>query len=92
MNLDSLREHCLSLPGATENIQWGAGLVFKIGGKMFTVASTEPGETRVSFKCTPDEFAELVEQEASSRRITSRVTTGSRCCAGTRRPTARSVG
>ena len=63
MNLDSLREYCLSLPDATENIQWGADLVFKIGGKMFTVASTEPAETKVSFKCTPDEFAELVEQD-----------------------------
>jgi predicted DNA-binding protein (MmcQ/YjbR family) len=63
MNLDSLREYCLSFPDATENIQWGADLVFKIGGKMFAVASTEPGETKVSFKCTPEEFAELVEQD-----------------------------
>jgi predicted DNA-binding protein (MmcQ/YjbR family) len=63
MKLDSLREYCLSLPDATENIQWGADLVFKIGGKMFTVASTEPGEAKVSFKCTPEEFAELVEQD-----------------------------
>jgi predicted DNA-binding protein (MmcQ/YjbR family) len=63
VNLDSLREYCLSLPDATENIQWGADLVFKIGGKMFTVASTEPGQSKVSFKCTPEEFAELVEQD-----------------------------
>lgn len=63
MNLDALREHCLSFPDATENVQWGADLVFKVGGKMFTVASTEPGETKVSFKCTPEEFAELVEQD-----------------------------
>lgn len=63
MNLDSLRTYCLALPDATENVQWGADLVFKIGGKMFTVASTEPGETKVSFKCTPEEFAELVEQD-----------------------------
>jgi predicted DNA-binding protein (MmcQ/YjbR family) len=63
VKLDSLREYCLSLPEATENIQWGADLVFKVGGKMFTVASTEPAETKVSFKCTPEEFAELVEQD-----------------------------
>jgi predicted DNA-binding protein (MmcQ/YjbR family) len=63
MTLDSLRDYCLSLPDATENIQWGADLVFKVGGKMFTVASTEPGDTKVSFKCTPEEFAELVEQD-----------------------------
>lgn len=33
MNLDSLREYCLSFPAATENGQWGADLVFKIDGK-----------------------------------------------------------
>jgi predicted DNA-binding protein (MmcQ/YjbR family) len=63
VNLESLRQYCLSFPAATENIQWGADLVFKVGGKMFTVASTEPGETKVSFKCTPEEFAQLVEQD-----------------------------
>jgi predicted DNA-binding protein (MmcQ/YjbR family) len=63
MNLERLREYCLSCPDATEHVQWGADLVFKVGGKMFTVASTEPGEAKVSFKCTPEEFAELVEQD-----------------------------
>ena len=63
MNLESLRQYCLSFPDATENVQWGADLVFKIGGKMFTVACLTPGETKVSFKCTPEEFAELVEHE-----------------------------
>jgi predicted DNA-binding protein (MmcQ/YjbR family) len=63
VNLDSLREYCLSFPDATENVQWGADLVFKVGGKMFTVASTDPGDTKFSFKCTPEEFAELIEQD-----------------------------
>jgi predicted DNA-binding protein (MmcQ/YjbR family) len=63
MNLESLRAYCLSFPDATEQVQWGADLVFKIGGKMFTVACLDPGETKVSFKCTPEEFAELVEHE-----------------------------
>jgi predicted DNA-binding protein (MmcQ/YjbR family) len=63
VNLDTLREYCLSFPDATENVQWGADLVFKIGGKMFTVACLDPGNTKVSFKCTPEEFGELVEQD-----------------------------
>jgi predicted DNA-binding protein (MmcQ/YjbR family) len=63
VNLESLRAYCLSFPDATEQVQWGADLVFKIGGKMFTVACLDPGETKVSFKCTPEEFAELVEHE-----------------------------
>jgi predicted DNA-binding protein (MmcQ/YjbR family) len=40
MNLERLREHCLGFPGATEQVQWGADLVFKVGGKMFAVAPT----------------------------------------------------
>lgn len=64
MNLERLRKHCMSLPGATEQIQWGADLVFKVGGKMFAVAATEPeAGHRLSFKCSDDGFAELVEHD-----------------------------
>ena len=63
MTQDALRRLCLSFPEATENVQWGADLVFKIGGKMFAVTCLEPGDAKVSFKCTPEEFAELVELE-----------------------------
>ena len=62
MNIEWVREHCLSFPNATENVQWGNDLVFKIGGKMFAVAALEPGDHLFSFKCTPDSFAELVER------------------------------
>ncbi len=37
MNLAWLRTHCLSLPHATEQIQWGDHLLFKIGGKMYAI-------------------------------------------------------
>jgi predicted DNA-binding protein (MmcQ/YjbR family) len=63
MNLESLREYCLSFPDATEKMQWGHDLVFKVGGKMFAVADLTPGEMGVSFKCTVEEFGELIEQE-----------------------------
>jgi len=63
MNIESLRKYCLAFPGATEKVQWGHDLVFKVGGKMFTVANLTEGGTGLSFKCTPEEFAELVEQE-----------------------------
>ena len=62
MNIDWLREHCLSLPHATETVQWGDDLVFKIGGKMFAVVALEPSaQTHLAFKCTPEKFAELTE-------------------------------
>lgn len=64
MNLERLRAHCLSFPGVTEHIQWGSDLVFKVGGKMMAVAATEPGAAPcVSFKCSDEGFAELVEQD-----------------------------
>lgn len=66
MTLEQIRKHCLSFPDATEQIQWGNDLVFKIGGKMFCVACTEPVEppkVAMSFKCDDDTFAELVERD-----------------------------
>src|SRR5215210_9000100 len=64
MNSESVRAHCLSFPHATENVQWGNDLVFKIAGKMFAVMVLEPPAKYVlSFKCTEEKFNELTEQE-----------------------------
>jgi predicted DNA-binding protein (MmcQ/YjbR family) len=63
MNLERLRKQCLSFPGATDQIQWGSNLVFKVGGRIFAIAATEPGGHQLSFKCSDEGFAELVEQE-----------------------------
>jgi predicted DNA-binding protein (MmcQ/YjbR family) len=62
MNVEWLRKVCSTLPHTTEEVLWGADLVFKIGGKMYTVAGLEPGPVCMSFKTTPEEFAELVER------------------------------
>jgi predicted DNA-binding protein (MmcQ/YjbR family) len=43
-------------------VQWVDDLVFKIGGKMFAVTSLEPRDVYLSFKCTPEAFAELTDQ------------------------------
>jgi len=62
MDLDWIRRCCLSFPHATEQVQWGSDLVFKVGGKMFAVAPTEPAPVCLSFKCTLEESAELAER------------------------------
>src|ERR1700731_5423958 len=62
MNVDWLRELCLSFAGATEQIQWGSGLLFKVGGKMFAVTPLEPAPVCLSFKASPEHFAELTER------------------------------
>jgi predicted DNA-binding protein (MmcQ/YjbR family) len=62
MDIDWLREFCLALPHTTENIQWEDDLVFKIVGKMYAVASLEPDDHWLSFKCSPEDFATLVDR------------------------------
>jgi predicted DNA-binding protein (MmcQ/YjbR family) len=62
MNIDWVREHCLSFPGATEQIQWGSDLLFKVGGKMFAAAPLEPAPVCLSFKASGESFAELSER------------------------------
>jgi predicted DNA-binding protein (MmcQ/YjbR family) len=62
MNVDWLREICLSFAGATEQIQWGSDLLFKVGGKMFAVTPLEPAPVYLSFKSSPENFAELTER------------------------------
>jgi predicted DNA-binding protein (MmcQ/YjbR family) len=66
MTLERFRQLCLKHPGATEQIQWGADLVFKVGGKMFAVACTDPAYPNAkacSFKSDGEDFAELCERE-----------------------------
>src|SRR6266851_2651268 len=62
MNVDRLREVCLSFPSSTEQVQWGNDLVFKVGGKMFAVTPLEPASVSLSFKASPESFAELTER------------------------------
>ncbi len=61
MNVDAIREFCLSFPNATENLKWGDDLCFKIAGKIFTIVGLE--SHALCFKCTPETFAELIERE-----------------------------
>jgi predicted DNA-binding protein (MmcQ/YjbR family) len=62
MDVDSLRKLCLAFPGVTEQIQWGNDLLFKIGGKMFAVTPLEPARVCLSFKASPENFADLTER------------------------------
>lgn len=63
MNLEMIREYCLSFPHATEDVQWGNDLLFRIAGKIFAVVNLELAESGfISFKCSPEVFAELIER------------------------------
>src|SRR4051794_36496209 len=62
MDVDFIRGICMAQPHTTETVQWGADLVFKVGGKMYAVTPLEPAPVCLSFKCTPEDFAELTER------------------------------
>jgi predicted DNA-binding protein (MmcQ/YjbR family) len=64
MDIETVRAYCLSFPHVTEEVLWGHDLVFKIGGKMFAVIGLDPASGHcMSFKCTPEKFAELTEED-----------------------------
>lgn len=62
MTLDPVRTLCRSFPAVTEDIKWDGDLVFSVGAKMFAVVMLDPPH-RLSFKCDPEQWAELVERE-----------------------------
>ncbi|MGA9813457.1 MAG: MmcQ/YjbR family DNA-binding protein [Terriglobales bacterium] len=63
MSVESIRGFCLSFPQATEKLQWGEVLCFKVGGKIFALLSLSSVPPRLMFKCEPEIFSELVEHE-----------------------------
>jgi YjbR len=73
MNADPLRKHCQSRPGVTEDIKWGADLVFSVAGKMFCVLDMAPaeghGRGRMSFKVEADRFLEFRPPRHRSRAL-----------------------
>ncbi len=61
MNIELLRQLCLSMPGATEDIKYGTDLCSSIGGKIFCGIRIE-GPFRTGLKCSENDFAELTER------------------------------
>ncbi len=60
MDLAQFREYCLTKPCATESTPFGPDvLVFKVGGKMFALATLDEVPTTVNLKCDPDLALEL---------------------------------
>lgn len=62
MNIDWVRELCLSFPHATEQTVWADDLTFKVDGKMFAHAVLVPASVWLSFKASPESFVELTER------------------------------
>ncbi len=60
MNLEDFREYCLTKKDATEGAPFGEDtIVFKVGGKMFALASLDEVPPRVNLKCDPERALDL---------------------------------
>ena len=62
MNIESLREYCISKKGVTESFPFDdITLVFKVMGKMFALTSLD-GDLSVNLKCDPEKAIALREE------------------------------
>jgi len=65
MDLEILRDYCISKKGTTESFPFGDDtLVFKVNGKIFALVNLD-GDTSINLKCDPAYALELRERFAS---------------------------
>lgn len=63
MNIESLREYCLSKPHTEEALPFGPEtLVFKVNNKIFLLTGLDAEQLRFNVKCNPDKALELREE------------------------------
>ena len=63
MNIEELRDHCLSMKGATEDFPFDEfTLVLKVQGKMFGLIPLDNPETQITLKCDPERAIELRDE------------------------------
>ncbi|QJD80561.1 MmcQ/YjbR family DNA-binding protein [Spirosoma rhododendri] len=85
MNTETLRQYCISKPGATESFPFDEStLVFKVGGKMFALLDIESSPTTINLKCDPERAVQLRDEHPAvapgfhmSKRHWNTVTLGS---------------
>jgi predicted DNA-binding protein (MmcQ/YjbR family) len=62
MDFEAAKALCRTFPGCTEDIKWGADLVFSVGEKMFAVTDNASPASGISFKVDDDRFLELTDR------------------------------
>ncbi len=60
MNIEELREYCLSKPGTSEDFPFGEQtLVFRVLGKIFLLTSVDSHPLSFNAKCDPERAVDL---------------------------------
>ncbi|GLU53924.1 MmcQ/YjbR family DNA-binding protein [Dyadobacter frigoris] len=63
MNLETIRDFCLELPGVVEDLPFGPDtLVFKVMGKVFLLTPMDSAKPQFNAKCDPEKAEELREK------------------------------
>lgn len=63
MDIETLREYCLSKPQVEETQPFGPdNIVYKVKGKMFLLVGLDAQPLRFNVKCDPEKALELREQ------------------------------
>src|ERR1700704_797114 len=62
MTLEDLRNICMAMPYATEDIKYGSGLCFFFGNKIFCGTRIE-GPFRTGIKCNETDFVILCDRD-----------------------------
>ncbi len=65
MNIEEIRDYCISKPGVTEGFPFNeTALVFKVAGKMFALLDLSEESKGISLKCDPELAISLREQHS----------------------------
>ena len=65
MNIEEIREYCLSKAGVSEGFPFGEDtLVFKVKGRIFVLANLD-GDLSLNLKCDPSLALDLRERHSS---------------------------
>lgn len=63
MDIESLRDYCLSKPAVEETFPFGdETLVYKVGGKIFLICPLNSDTLQFNAKCDPEKAIELRER------------------------------
>lgn len=62
MNIEEIRQYCLSLSHVTETVKWDDDLCFTIDNKMFCILWMG-SPLKISFKCSELDFNKFIEKE-----------------------------
>jgi predicted DNA-binding protein (MmcQ/YjbR family) len=62
MDFEAAKALCRTFPGCTEDVKWGADIVFSVGLKMFAVTGDDVPPKGMSFKVEDERFLELTDR------------------------------